>query len=323
MKLEHKRVFAGLVAAAAIGVGFWIYADRGQAPPHLATQQKAGQGASPAVDAGAGAFPWERASHVDAGGATLGKSEESKEKGWITSALISLDPPALPVSKILEAYRNTPSPSPQQKMAVLAALSYCENKRPLSQLLADKRSRGESTQQTAEELEKSRELCRQVPDSAYMLRRQIIQAEADSGSIEAMLSFSDAGPLGRWPDKDEYVPLTSAEMQQWQKQSIDYLERAASLGSLDAYKALSGIYAPRAADNGGASYQNAATSYAYDYIWATGKLMSPDLSAEAKQQLHSYIKYQESQLTVEQMKEGRKQAKTIVEKASQTSSLRK
>lgn len=241
----------------------------------------------------------------------------------INDALLTIDPPSKPVWTIVEAYRKTQAPTLKQKMEVLAALSYCENKRPLIKILAEERSRGESTKSSSEELEKSRELCGQVPESAYTLRRDILQEAADAGSVQAMLSFFDTGPLGRWPGADEYVPLTKVEIADWQKKGIAYLEKAASLGSVEAYKALSGIYAPRTAGNGAESYQSAATSYAYDYVWASAKLLSHDLSAEAKQQVHSYLKNQESLLTAEQMKEGRKQAKTIVSNSKQSNSTGK
>ncbi|WP_343593954.1 hypothetical protein [Paracidovorax wautersii] len=263
-------------------------------------------------------FPWERgqSEELSKNGSRVGNSEaqaianeELNVAGWMTG----MQKPKIPVHEIVAKYRGSSLHNDSQKEELVSGLSYCANRRTVGQVVGDQRSHGlvEEANSLATVHQDYIKYCGGLDDSAFLLRRDVLADLAGSGVVEAKEMYFEAGPLGRWPAANEYIPLSSDEISSWGRKSVQLLEQSIRDGDFRSYKTLASIYGSSADDPVLGSFSNPSTSYAYEVLWVSSMQGNPETPKELKDSLRNYMDSLATKFTAEQRREGAEKAEKI------------
>lgn len=264
------------------------------------------------------AFPWERAQTGEqSSGVEQGLDSEaqaiSAEKLNVADWMTGMDKPKSPVHEIFSKYSAKSTHTNAEKGEMISGLSYCANRRTVGQVAGAQRSRGsvDDANSLLDVHQDYLKYCGGLNDSAFSLRKSILAELAERGDADARMSYFEAGPLGRWPTPNEYIPLTQDEIASWNKTAVQFLEQATREGDSRSYKTLASMYGASKDDPILGSLSNQSTSYAYELLWISSIQSNRETPKELKDSLNNYMSHVISKFTPEQKREGMKKAAQI------------
>lgn len=251
------------------------------------------------------------APHVQAGLVSKPHTLSTPPKG-VAAAIVNPDTPAQPVHLLVQAYLRQPQPSKEDAMAVLAGLSFCANKRNISQHIGEERARDpEMVEKMGATLQNYYRNCTALNDRDYILRREIMHALAQAGDNDAKISFFDVGPFGRWPDENEHIPMSNEDLDAWLTTAIAYMKDVAREGAPSVYMRLGGIYSADPSDPVLGRISDPVRAYAYDYLGAF--LIQKNAPPDVRKNMLAFMALSENKVSPEQREQGRQMAKEIME----------
>jgi hypothetical protein len=260
-------------------------------------------------------FPWERVPAQEQYSPKLSSvshastDEELNVADWMNG----MDKPKVPVHEIVSKYRTKSVHTNSEKGELVSALSFCANRRTVGQAAGEQRSSG-SVDDANSLLDVHNDYikyCGGLDDSAFLFRKNILAELAESGDAEAKMLYFDAGPLGRWPTPNEYIPLSQDEISSWNKTAVKFLEMTAKDGDSRSYKTLASMYGAGKDDPILGGISSPSDSYAYELLWISSIKNNPETPKELKESLNNYLSYMMSKFTPEQMNEGVRKADQI------------
>lgn len=239
------------------------------------------------------------------------KTESIEEReGDIAKALSGLSVPKKSVALTVQEFLAKPNPDKSDRMDLLTDLSFCANRRNVSQYIGEERGRDpEMAARMNPSLHAYYQHCTGVSDRDYILRRDLVQALAQEGDTEAKASFYSIGPVGRWPDENEHVAMSNEEIDTWLNTAIHYLNDAALAGNPLVFMHLAGIYASDPSDPIMGRVSDPVRAYAYDYVGA--HLIQANASPEVRANLFRYMEGVEKNISREDRERGRQLAGEI------------
>lgn len=248
--------------------------------------------------------------HIQAEHISTAHTLSTPQKG-ITAAIVDPDTPAQPVHLLVQNYLQQPQPSKEDSMAVLAGLSFCANKRNISQSIEEERTANpEIAERINAALQNYYQHCAAVNDRDYFLRRKIVHALAQAGDSDAKISFFDVGPFGRWPDDNEHIPMSNEELDTWLTMATAYMKDVAREGKPSVYIRLGGIYSADPSDPILGRISDPVRAYAYDYLGAA--LIQKNAPAGMKEEMLAFMARSENKVSPEQREQGRELAQKIL-----------
>jgi len=264
------------------------------------------------------AFPWERVKSDEPfnndsrelnSEAQASTDEEINVADWMSG----MDKPKIPVHEIVSKYRSKSAHTNTEKGQLISALSFCANRRSVSQVAGAQRSSGsvDDANSLLDVHKDYKKYCGGLEDSAFSLRRSILAELAESGDAEAKMLYFEAGPLGRWPTPNEHIPLTQDEIASWNKTAVQFLEQTAKEGDFRSYKTLASMYGASKEDPVLGSLSSPSSSYAYELLWISSIQNNPETPKELKDSLNNYMIHMVNKFTPEQIREGVKKAGKI------------
>lgn len=248
-------------------------------------------------------------------GDTASQEDDKHAESSISDAIMGLAMPKKIVSKLLADYRSKENPSTEERIEVLSALSFCANKRELATVIGEKRGDGVATQEEMQGLNSTYEgyikYCADLADESYLTRRLILDALAKQGNAEARSMYFEVGPLGRWPQDNEYIPLSKEDINDWINTSISHLHSNVKEGDFRIYKTLAAIHGSSPDDAILGQASDKIKSYAYDYLWVTFLAANPSTPSEVKSKVADYLKHRGKELSAAQIDQARRSAMKI------------
>jgi len=223
-----------------------------------------------------------------------------------------MDPPARPVWEMLRDYGGPRLEHPAADAEMLAALSWCETRRNISEWVGEARAQGDlpagSLQTLTAEHTRVQQLCGRLSDSDLGLRIQILRLHAQAGQVEAQLAFLGVGPTGRWPDPErEHLPLDGTQLAAWRLEVLGYLHQAVTERPSDALSTLAFLYDPGAPVPMGepllGPLRNLVEGHAYRLVWQD--YPSAEVSRQAAM---AFVQREAARLTTEQLAQARARA---------------
>lgn len=239
---------------------------------------------------------------------TLNENKDSKEPN-ISTAVAGLARPLKPVHLHIDDFLSKTSQTRSEKLSLLADLSFCANRRAVSKIISHEKGKNPSEAMELDAaLKEYTDYCSSVHDRGYLLRSEILRTLAQNGDVDAKALFFHAGPIGRWPDENEYLPMPEEDVENWVNTSISYLIESAESGNIGAYQTLGSIYSSHESPIM-SRVSDPVEAYAYNYLWAT--LTSANSTSSARDALTRYIEEIERNITTEQRERGRARAQEI------------
>ncbi|WP_313759454.1 hypothetical protein [Diaphorobacter nitroreducens] len=317
MKMRHKKrsVLAGLFVLLLVIIISWVvmyFAAENQDAQYraaVASSQKKSIGAL---------FPWDRVQSTDQPSnanreSVMQMQTNATEEINVGEWMSGMEVPKFPVHEIVSRYKSKSTHTSAEKGELISGLSYCANRRTVGQIAGQQRSRGsvDEANSLLDVHESYLKYCNGLDDSAFSLRKNLLAELAESGHAEAKMMFFEAGPLGRWPTNNEYIPLSSEEIANWNKAAVTYLEQTAKEGDVRSYKSLASMYGASRDDPILGGLSNESTSYAYELLWVSSVQNNPETSNELRESLNNYLSHIVSKFTPDQRREGMKKAAQI------------
>ncbi|KAB0529389.1 tetratricopeptide repeat protein [Xanthomonas cissicola] len=145
-------------------------------------------------------------------------------------------------------------------------------------------------------LEENFEECKSLTEHSDLMKAAWLQKAAEQGSIEAMIVYA-TDPDSVIGSPADYLSHPE-RLVEYRKKSINYLNQAASMGSVDALMALARVY-----DNGILADKSPVKSYAY---YKALQVVQPDID------LRSTLIRSQSQLSSNQLSQANQMANEIV-----------
>lgn len=248
---------------------------------------------------------------------TQNHSQKNEENGDlpILDSISGMTVPKEIVSKMISDYRSNATPSAEEKLDLLSALSFCANRRSITTVIGEKRGKGTSTPTEMQGLNATYadyiKYCADLSDDSYLTRLSILDSLATQGHSEARSSYFEVGPLGRWPQENEYIPLSNGQMDEWIETSINHLQKNSKAGDFQAYKTLATIYGSSPDDPILGKSADRVKAYTYDYLWVTSLVANPATPDEVKNGVADYLKKKAKELNAAQLEQARANAMKI------------
>lgn len=233
----------------------------------------------------------------------------------ILDSISGMAAPKKIVSKLISDYRSNASPSAEEKMELLSALSFCANRRSITTVIGEERGKGTSNPTEMQGLNATYaeyiKYCTDLSDDSYLTRRSILDSLAAQGHPEARSSYFEVGPLGRWPQENEHIPLSKEQIDDWIETSVNHLLKNSNEGDFQAYKTLATIYESRPDDPILGKSADKVKAYTYDYLWGTSIVANPKTSTEVKNSIATYLNEKGKELNSAQIDQAHKNAVKI------------
>jgi hypothetical protein len=230
--------------------------------------------------------------------------ETSADDGSVSDAITGLAVPRKNVRVLFDDFHRNINPSQSEKIELLSALSFCANRINVAAVIGNERGRGSTDMAEMQALKSTHEdyvkYCGDLPDGAYHARRDILNNLANQGDVNAKAMYFEVGPLGRWPQPNEHVPMTNEQIDSWVDKSIEFLRQNSGEGNFQAYKTLATIYGGTADDPILGRVMDPVKAYTYDYLWVNSIMANPNTSLKIRNEMGAYLARISNNLTADQ-----------------------